>query len=159
MTTVTKSIVTDMALAPDGHLKIDWVQFEIGNPSPCCDYELANGNIIPKEVIVEMLQSKAKVRFPSLNLSKPLGLFVEKAEFIKKTFRNTNHGSTTFLKKYPKVVAMIELSRPGFNADKSVAGLYYDELSPHMGGGGSFVLLRRSNDEWKVEWHETIWIE
>lgn len=26
MTTVTKSIVTDMALAPDGHLKIDWVQ-------------------------------------------------------------------------------------------------------------------------------------
>jgi len=51
---------------------------------------------------------------------------------------------------YPNSGGFIELSAVGFNADKTVAAVYMDEVCGGLCGSGAFFVLKKSDGEWSL---------
>ena len=49
-------------------------------------------------------------------------------------------------------------TRPGISDDGLLAVVEYSSMSAPLAGCGMAVLLEKENEEWRVVWHEMIWI-
>lgn len=69
-----------------------------------------------------------------------------------------NGGWDRFYRKYPKSAGYIQVSRPGFNAEKTLALVYVGNQRNWLSGGGEYVVLEKVDGVWKVKTRDTIWV-
>lgn len=155
----TQRSFKDGKFAPKEYAKIDFENLMFGNPNGSQDFVLTQGHIIPKDVVFAALKVRKGLRVPSVSCSQPLNVILESARFIHETFRTTKNHSKAFLKKYPKAVAVIELTLPAMSSDGNTAAVYYTALRPGLGGRGQFIMLQKDNSSWTIKWSHGVWFE
>ena len=67
-------------------------------------------------------------------------------------------GWDRFYRKYPKSAGHIQLSRPGFNKDKTLALVYIGNQRNWLAGTGEYIVLEKIDGAWKIKNREMIWI-
>jgi hypothetical protein len=136
---------------------IDWEPILFGDPEKHKDYVMPDDHIIPADVVDSVLSRSNKHRLPFVAPKSALRLFSAKASFLDRTFRNAK--TSEFVNVYPCAFGLIEISLPGYSHDGNLAGVSYSTLATRIGGGGSFVLLKRIAGKWDLQWTHTAWIE
>src|SRR5262249_22310511 len=108
---------------------------------------------LEKETLADF-QAKSKRPYPlrpTLELKVPYKLISEKelGEFFGKEYIKWD----SFYEKYPQSQGVMELSRVGFNRNRTQALVYRGNQSDGLAGAGGFVLLTKENGLWTIkEW-------
>lgn len=63
-----------------------------------------------------------------------------------------------FYKEYPGSKGLVEISRAGFNNNRTQAILYYGKMSGKLAGGGNLYSLAKEEGKWKVIHVVKIWV-
>ena len=63
-----------------------------------------------------------------------------------------------FHAKYPKASSIVNLSRVGFNKEKTQALVYYSYVCGGLCGQGQYLLLTKKDDKWVIEKEVMAWI-
>ena len=82
--------------------------------------------------------------------------FISGAE-EKRIFRKGINGWHEFHRRYGKNTSIDELSRVGFNSDKTLALLHVSSGISSGGVAGTLYLLERMNDKWVIKWQIETW--
>jgi hypothetical protein len=114
---------------------------------------------VPKEV-VEDYAAKNKSETP---LEERFDLTVDYVllsdEDFDRIFSAEDHGGwDRFYRKYPKSAGYIQVSRPGFNKDKTLALVYLGNQRNWLAGTGEYIVLEKSDGAWKIKTRDMIWI-
>ena len=72
--------------------------------------------------------------------------------------KSIDEGWDLFYQRYTHAHGMVELSRVGFNKDRSQALLYVDNVYSSEGGEGFFVLLEKKDNQWREVATKACWI-
>lgn len=67
-------------------------------------------------------------------------------------------GWDAFYARFPGAPGLTELSRVGFNRERTQALIYMGTMSHYLAGAGFFYLLEKEGDSWKVKDQVMVWI-
>jgi hypothetical protein len=70
----------------------------------------------------------------------------------------TASGWKDFYATYPSSSGLLFFSRIGFNSQHNQAFLYVGNSCGGLCGAGSYVLLRKECDSWKIEQEQDLWV-
>ncbi len=60
--------------------------------------------------------------------------------------------------RYPEMECLVKFSAPGYNEPANLAVVSFSRMNGSLSGMGGFVVLRRENGRWRIEWHEGLWV-
>lgn len=72
--------------------------------------------------------------------------------------KDVNQGWIDFYKKYPNSNGMIEMSRVGFNSDKSQAIVAVEHYYGSLGADGLLIYLIKEQNSWKIIKTTNLWV-
>jgi len=109
---------------------------------------------IMPELQQETIDDFNKANQESYLLEKRFNLPVDYTLISKEEFHSifpNPSGWFTFYKKYPGTGGIITLSRVGFNTDKNQALVYIGIQAAPETGAGTYILLIKENNTWKIK--------
>jgi len=113
--------------------KLDMTTIDDFNKKNAKTYKLENKFSIPQRVVLISMQE------------------------LKKIFRD-GKGWERFYKKFPDASGTTEVSRVGFNKDRTQAILYIGRQSDWLAGAGYLVPLLKEGGKWVVKKEVLVWI-
>jgi hypothetical protein len=80
-------------------------------------------------------------------------------EDFERIFSAPEHGGwDMFYRKFPNSAGHIQISRPGFNKDKTLALVYVGNQRHWLAGVGEYVVLEKINGAWTIRKRDMVWI-
>ena len=82
---------------------------------------------------------------------------IEKREWSE-IFKDGASGWDAFYQKFSGSIGYVRLSRVGFNARRTEAFVYVENSCGGLCGSGTYVLLLKAGDVWKIHKQATAWL-
>lgn len=118
---------------------------------------LPHGNhSIPAEIARRCKAPLNSAFMPSMRVASTIDVVFEDGTIVAAEFRKD---PAAWSRRHPLGIGAIELGRPVYNEDRSLAGISFSRFRNGIGGGIFFCLLQRTSNGWTVLRQETILME
>lgn len=103
-------------------------------------------------------KSQKKTEKLSNSFQLPVEVFLMKKSSFRRLFKKSvQRGWQKFYEKYPNSAGIFEFSDVQYSKAKTKAILYYAVRRNGLNGGGSIVILDKTDGEWKITQEASLW--
>jgi hypothetical protein len=110
------------------------------------------------ELIEDFFKVNSKQKILQLKFAKGLSVVLVSEKEVNAIFKNIDDGWERFYAKYPRAIGLMGMSVVAFNAEKTKALFYYEEISDFLAGAGYYVLMIKQDDRWVIHEKVRSWI-